>query len=94
MKTLTREFSNDLCQIQNLVHALKVLNNDTMQGIDDLIYKSSNEQSNEVILDNMMNNHFATETILNIIDEIRFSRKMTDYENAIFSAENKHSVID
>lgn len=94
MKTLSTEFSNDMCQIQNLVHALKVLNNDTIQGIDDLIYKSSNEQRDEVILDNMMNNHFATETILNIIDQIRFSSKMTDYENAIFSAENKHSVID
>lgn len=94
MKTLSTEFSNDMCQIQNLVHALKVLNNDTMQGINDLIYKSSNEQRDEVILDNMMNNGFAVETLLNIIDKIRFDNKMTDYENAIYSAENKHSVID
>ena len=94
MKSLTREFSNDLCKIQNLVHSLKILNDKTMQGIEDLNYIDLDENGRQVILNEIANNHFATETILNIIDEIRFSSKMTDYENAIFSAENKHSTID
>ncbi|WP_209390731.1 hypothetical protein [Chryseobacterium sp. RR2-3-20] len=91
---LSVSFSNDMIKLQNLVYTMDKLINNTLEelsNLEDELINQLPENADKTIINQKLNtlsyNSFAVEELLKIIEKMRFSKEVVNYERAIHKSE-------